>query len=94
MITLDDDAIILELEKSMAVRHTLDMLIGDYLSVYLDGLREQIDNGDKSVEEAHAESYQMFDGIHVICKEFGIDVRELDIDHLMSSKFGERSMHI
>lgn len=80
-----------EIKQAEEVHHVLDMLIGDYLQVYGEGLREQIDN-EETTRTAAQEDYQMMcNGIHLICKAFNINPDDLDIDGMMPDKYGDRS---
>lgn len=98
MLEFDEASMVVEMEvieaKDEAVKFALGLLTGDYLSVFLDGLRQQVDQGDMSEAQAHEDMEKMINGIHVLCDAFQIDHKELDVDRLMTDKYGERCYYI
>ena len=68
------------------VMEVMEMVLGDYLAVYTEGLEDQLSDGDITPEEQLTRSIQFSRGCRKICKAFGLDIEVLDVDHLVASE--------
>jgi hypothetical protein len=68
------------------VHEVMDMILGDYLHVYREGLEDQMQEGDISPNEQMLRFIRFSAGCRKICEIFGLDADTLDVDKLLAAK--------
>jgi|WetSurMetagenome_2_1015567.scaffolds.fasta_scaffold14513_6 hypothetical protein len=69
------------------VYKVMEMVLGDYLFVYLEGLEDQMLNGDITPEEQLNRSISFSSGCKKICEAFGLKADVLDVDKLLAADY-------
>ena len=67
------------------VHEVMDMVLGDYISVYIGSLEDQMMEGEITPEEQLNRYIQFSKGCRKICAIFGLDADVYDVDHRLAS---------
>lgn len=68
------------------VKEVMDMVLGDYLAVFVESLEDQMKDGDITPEEQMSRFIRFSKGCRKICTTFGLDAENLDVDILLASE--------
>lgn len=72
-----------------SAKHVLEMLVGDYLLIYLNALQDELEDETITINQLEDDMGMFCDGIHHMGEVFGIDIHALDKHKLLTEKYGD-----